>query len=96
MHLAYRYRFSERVSLRDAENTLLLAVVAAEGIFGQARVRMDGGFIIDPPIRVIVVDAGTLIGQVVAAIFTAFITGEFGIGSFNVRRVELVGSGGAA
>ena len=40
---AYRFRFGERVTLRDAENTLLLAVVAADGIFGEARVRQVHG-----------------------------------------------------
>lgn len=93
---AYRFRFGERVTLRDAENTLLLAVVAADGIFGEARVRMDGGFIIDPPIRVIVVDASTAVGQVVASVFNELCRWEFGREAFDVRRVELIVQGGAA
>jgi hypothetical protein len=32
---AYRYRFTERVGLRDASDTLLLAVLAVEGLSGQ-------------------------------------------------------------
>lgn len=85
---AYRFRFRPEIALKDAEDTLLLAFLAAEGIFGQARVRMDAGYAIDATINVIVIDASTLIGQVVAAIFTAFISREFGQGAFHVRRVE--------
>ena len=93
---AYRYRFRESVDLRDAEETLHLAILAAAGIFGEARVRMDAGYAVDPTIGVIVVDASTLIGQVVACIFTAFISRKFGRGAFHVCRVELVAEGGAA
>lgn len=84
----YRYRFRPEIAMKDAEETLVLAFLAAEGIFGQARVRMDAGYAVDAIINVIVVDASTLIGQVVVAIFTAFITREFGGDSFNVRQVE--------
>ena len=89
---AYRYRFGENVDLAEAENTLLLSVLAAEGLHGEARVRMDAGYAIDPSIRVIVVDASTEVGQVVNSIFTAFLLREFGRLSFHVRRVEGVGS----
>lgn len=85
---AYRYRFRPDIALKDAEETLVLAFLAAEGIFGQARVRMDAGYATDATINVIIVDAGTLIGQVINAVFTNFITREFGSDSFNVRRVE--------
>lgn len=87
---AYRYRFREGVELREAEDTLLLSFLAAEGIFGEARVRMDAGYAIDATINVIVVDASTLIGQVINAVFTAFISREFGRDAFNVRRVEVL------
>ena len=84
---AYRYRFRPDIGLNDAEDTLMLAVLAAQGLFGEARVRMDAGYAIDPTIGVIIVDASTLIGQVITAIFTAFISREFGRGAFHVRRV---------
>lgn len=85
---AYRFRFHETIGLHDAEDTLHLAILAATGIFGEARVRMDGSYGVDTTINVIVVDASTLIGQVIAAIFTAFVSREFGQGAFHVRRVE--------
>jgi hypothetical protein len=87
---AYRYRFSENVDLRDAQDTLLLALLAAEGLFGRARVRMDATWAVDPSINTIAVDASTIVGLTVSLIFTAFITAEFGRDAFDVRRVELV------
>ena len=91
---AYRYRFAERVALRDAGDTLLLAVLAVEGLFGAARVRMDFAFATDEAIRVIVVDASTDVGLAVNGIFTAFVSREFGPDAFCVKRVEGVAGGG--
>jgi hypothetical protein len=90
---AYRYRFAERVGLRDAGDTLLLAVLAVEGLFGAARVRMDFAFATDEAIRVIVVDASTDVGQAVSGIFTAFLSREFGPDAFCIKRVEGVAGG---
>jgi hypothetical protein len=91
---AYRYRFADRVGLRDAGDTLLLSVLAVEGLFGAARVRMDFAFATDEAIRVIVVDASTDVGQAVSGIFTAFLSREFGPDAFCVKRGEGVAGGG--
>jgi len=85
---AYRYRFADRVKLHDAGDTLLLAALAVEGLFGSARVRMDFAFATDEAIRVIVVDASTDVGQAACSIFTAFLSREFGPDAFCVKRVE--------
>ena len=85
---AYRYRFKEDVDLRDVEDTLLLALLAAEGIYGQPRVRMDAAYTVDKPLRVVVVDASTDVGQDVAGIYTSFIIKEFGPDAFRVRRLD--------
>lgn len=87
---AYTYRFSERVDLEDAETTLLLAMLATEGLFGRARVRMDAWYAVDESINVIVIDASTPVGMAVSLIFTAFVTAEFGPSAFNARRVQLL------
>jgi len=83
----YRYKFAEGVGLRDAEDTLLLSLLAAEGIYGVARVRMDAAYAVDAPLRAIVVDCATQVGQDVCGIYTSFITKEFGPGAFCVRRL---------
>jgi hypothetical protein len=84
----YRYRFADKVDLADGEDSLLLAALATEGIFGESRVRIDFRYALDRSIRAIIVDASTPVGQMVNSIFTAFILREFGRDAFDIRRVE--------
>jgi len=84
----YRYQFSEGVSLRDIEETLLLAVLAAESLHGPSRVRMDAGYCLEERKRTCVVDAGTEVGRDISRIFTGLATREFGEDSFQVERIE--------
>lgn len=87
----YRYRFTRGVPLEAAEQSLQLAVLAAEGLFGTARLMMDGGYTVDPTIHVIVVDAGSPVGTAINAMFTHFLVTEFGAGTFSVQAVEAEG-----
>lgn len=87
---AYRYRFREEADRREAEDTLRLALLAAEGLFGVCRVRMDASWATDESIHTIVIDAGTLVGMTACLIFTAFLTAEFGADAFHVLRVETI------
>jgi len=87
MAKAYRYQFREGVDPRDVEDTLLLAFLAAEGVFGEARVRMDGAYSTDRESRTVTVDASTAVGQIVNAVFTVFAVKEFGRDAFGVRRL---------
>jgi len=89
----YRYRFRTDVDLRDVEDTLLLSILAADGLFGEARARMDVAYAVDPSIHTIIVDASTDVGQAVSAVFTAFVLREFGRHAVDVRRVQGVGEG---
>lgn len=84
----YRFVLKETVPLDQAEMSLQLAILAAEGLYGGARVRMDVGYHLDEPRRTVVVDANTEVGSAVVRIFTAFLTREFGEHAFEVRRVE--------
>ena len=88
---AYRYRFAERVDMRGAEDLVFLSILAADGLFGEARVRMDAAYAVDESIRALVIDAGTPVGLVVNCIFTAFALREFGPCAIHVRRVEAFG-----
>lgn len=87
--IGYRYRFSSDVDFREASDTLQLALLAAEGLFGRTRVRMDAAWTEDKALNVLVVDAGTLVGITVCLIFTAFLTAEFGADGFDVRQVAI-------
>ena len=84
----YRYSFDEGVPVDDAEESLLLAVLAAECLHGESRVRLDAGYCIDKESRTCVVDAGTPVGQDISKVFTGFCIREFGEDSFRVERME--------
>lgn len=88
--IGYRYRFARNINLTEAKDTLLLALLATDGLFGRSRVRMDAAWATDESINVIVIDAGTLVGMTVSLIFTAFITSEFGPDAFDARQIEML------
>lgn len=89
MHAAvFRFSFARGIELADAEATLHLAILAAEGLFGEARVRMEFSYHPDVPRSVILVDGHTQAGDAVVRIFTSFLMREFGADGFAVRRVS--------
>jgi len=81
----YVFRFRSAEALRQAAATLRLALVAAGGIHGETRVRMDAAHATDPVLCAIAVDASTEVGQDVAGIFTALVGLVFGTAGFTVR-----------
>lgn len=83
----YRYVFKRCIPLQEAEATLHLAIVAAESLFGESRVRMDAAYTIDEDLRVCVVDASNEIGRSICRIFTGYLIREFGEDCFTVRAV---------
>ena len=84
----FRFEFDRTVLLTEAEMTLQLAIIAVEGLFGQARVRLDASYHLDEPRRVIIVDGTTVIGSAVVRVFIGLLIREFGEDAFHVRRVE--------
>ena len=87
MTRAYKYQLREGIDPRDVEDTLLLAFLAAEGIFGEARVRLDGAYSTDREARTVTVDASTAVGHIVNAVFTVYAIKEFGRDGFTARRL---------
>lgn len=95
MHTSvYRFSFSRGIDLAEAEATLHLAILAAEGLFGEARVRMEASYHMDAPRAALLVDGGTPVGDAVVRIFTTFVTREFGADAFAVRRVSVAARSG--
>ena len=86
MSQTYRYEFREGVSLRDVEDTLLLARLAGEAVFGEARVHLDAVHSVDRETRALTVDVSNAVGRLITAIFTTFALREFGRAAFTVRR----------
>jgi hypothetical protein len=84
----YRYAFTSEVPVKDIEASLLLAVVAAESLHGEAQVRLDAAHYLDPDRRACVIDAGTAVGRDFNRLFVGFIRREFGQDSFEVHRVN--------
>jgi len=82
----YRYRFNDSVPLREAEESLMLAALAAECLYGRSTVRLDATFCLDRRQRCCVVEAGTDVGQAIARIFTGFLSRQFGEEAFRVER----------
>ncbi|MCC6909086.1 MAG: hypothetical protein IT430_14175 [Phycisphaerales bacterium] len=84
----FRFSFRAGVDLTEVEATLHLSILAGEGLFGEARVRMEVAYHVDAPHRVILIDGRTAAGDAIVRVFTAFITREFGEDAFEVRRTS--------
>jgi len=83
----YRFTFLRGVDLTEAEATLHVAILATEGLFGEARVRMEASYHLDAPRAALLVEGGTAVGDAVVRIFTALLIKEFGADGFAVRRM---------
>lgn len=92
----FRFSFDSRIALGDAEASLLLAAVTAEGLFGETAVRIDFDYFADAPRRALLIDASTAVGIAIVRMFTRLLTREFGGASFEVRRVAAPRAGSAA
>lgn len=83
----YRFTFSPPVALDEAEDTLHLAIIAAESLHGQPQVRMDASYFLDRVGRCCTLNANLPVGRDVCRIFTGFLIEEFGESAFTVRRI---------
>lgn len=84
----YQFTFAPEVDVAEAERTLQLAAMAAEGLFGQARVRMELTYSVDLAGRTICVDAQTAPGEAVVRILAGFYAREFGSAAFTIHRQD--------
>ena len=81
----YRFEFDEPVFMTDVEATLHLAILGAEGLFGESTVRMDGSYSIDEKRRVCIVDARNEVGRSICQLFTGYLAKELRPDAFHVR-----------
>ena len=84
----YRYAFESAIPADEIENTVLLAVLAAESLHGKSQVRLGASYCFDAERLVCVIDATSDVGRDISRIFTGFAIREYGERSFSVRRVE--------
>ncbi len=83
----YNYHIEGRIPFEAVEESLLLAILAAECLHGTPQVRLDAVFSADSAKRACVVDAGTEVGRDIARLFTGFLSRQFGEDNFRVERV---------
>lgn len=84
----YRYTFQADVPKAEVEASLLLAVIAVEGLHGEAQTRLDAGSALTRKFGPCVIDASTPVGRDLAKVFTAFLRREFGEDSFRVEALQ--------
>jgi len=82
----YEFRFGDGLPMAGVEETFLMSVIAAEGIHGRARVRLDASFNVDQDRRICTVNSDNQVGEDIAGIFAEFLLLEFGEDGFEVVR----------
>jgi hypothetical protein len=85
--VTYRFELTPAVPLAEAEMSLHLAMMALEGLFGRAGVRLDARYRLDKAGTAITVDGSSQVGESLVRVFAALLIREFGDDSFGVRRV---------
>jgi hypothetical protein len=83
----FRYRFGTNAPIEEVEASLLLAVLAAENLHGEAVVRLDARHRFDAEARECVIDGASPAGLDLNKLFAGFLSREFGAGSFTVDRL---------
>lgn len=84
----YRYQFDPAVPITEVEHTLLICLLAAQSLHGEAGARLAVGHHFDKRRRICVIDARTPEGRDLAKLFAGFIGREFGETSFTVEPAE--------
>ena len=86
MTQTYLYSFRQSVPMDEVEDSLLLAALATESLFGRPLMRMEARFRLELKQRVCTIDGSTPIGRALACIFTGFLGREFGDRGFRLDR----------
>ncbi len=86
----YSYSFEPTADMKQVEEVLLLATMAAEGLHGRSRIQLDASFRCNPQARTAQVDAGNDVGEAIGRIFTALLATTIGEPAFRVERTRKV------
>ncbi len=85
MDFVYKFEFDDRIDKRLIQEQMEAAIRAARGVFGKARVKMDGSFLMSGH-RVIIYVTDD-IGALLASVFTECAAEKIGEDFFIVERV---------
>jgi hypothetical protein len=83
-----KYNFDTRLSMKEVEESLMLAVLAAECLHNRSTVMLDACFRLKHEDHSCIVDTATPIGRDIAVLFTGLLCREFGEGKFRARRIR--------
>jgi hypothetical protein len=86
--VSYRYIFDSAVSPDQIEASLLLAIGQAEALYGEAQVRLDFNYHLDPAARGCTLDGTSDVGRDINRLFVGFVRRQFGEDSFVVERAS--------
>ncbi len=84
MDLVYKFEFDERIDKQLIQDQMDSAIRAARGVFGKARVKMDGAFLMSG--YRVVIHVTDDIGALIASVFTECITEKIGEEFFVIER----------
>ena len=82
------FTFESDVPMESVEESILLAILAAEGLHGAGKVRLDAAYHVNARKHACVIDVGSDVGRDVARILTGFLIREFGEDAFDVRQAD--------
>ena len=85
----YRFVFRPQLPKAEVEASLLLAIIAVEGLHGEAQTRLDAAHVLTS-FGVCVIDGSTAVGRDIAKVFTQYLRRSYGEGSFRVERLYIV------
>ena len=83
-----RLTFPPKTKMRDIHDTLALALFAAEGLFGSARVRTELDLDFDVPGHRCAIGTLTEVGSATARVFIGLLTREIGEAGFRVETAD--------
>ncbi len=84
----YQFEFKKSADMAKVENALLMAVVAAEGIYGRSRVHLEADFTTNSPVRTCLINADNQVGVDIGKVFSEFLNLEVGEYAYRIRRVR--------
>ena len=86
MASALRFRFKDGINKKLIDSQMAIAVVTAECLFGEAKVRLNAGCIISKDKAVI--DVSNEVGKYIAQVFTGLMTRQIGEDKFTVDKIK--------
>lgn len=87
MDRVYQLTVGSYVSKQDVQDSLMLAILAMECLYGSAQARLDLSHEFDPKNRTRMIGACSQVGQYLNRLFTGLLVREFGSNSFRGERL---------